>query len=62
MMAGKYPSMLEKLWVGSQGVGLNCLLVKEASSRATTRPIMVTIRAESLRTGGIVITGVFRGR
>jgi len=54
--------MLEKLCDGIQGDGLYCLLVKEASSNAVKRPKMVTTRAESFRRGGIVITGVFRGR
>lgn len=54
--------MFEKLWVGIHGVGLNCLLVREASSKAVSSPIIVTIRADSLRRGGIVITGVFSGR
>lgn len=42
-------------------MGLNCLLVREASSRASRRPPIVTISAASLSRGGIVITGVFRG-
>lgn len=33
----------------------------EASSRAISRPTMVTIRAASLSKGGMDITGVFRG-
>lgn len=41
---------------------MNCLLVKEASSRAITRPKIVTVRAASLSRGGIVITGVLRGK
>jgi len=40
---------------------LNCLLVSEASSRARSRPRMVTVRAASFRRGGMDITGVFRG-
>ena len=43
-------------------MGLNCLLVSDANSRAIIRPRMVTIRAASFSTGGIDITGVFRGR
>jgi len=43
-------------------VGLNCLLVKEASSSAIRRPVTVTARAASLSRGGIDMTGVFRGR
>lgn len=43
-------------------MGLNCLLVNEASSRARRRPRIVTISAASLRRGGMVITGVFRGK
>lgn len=50
--------MFEKLWVKSLGVGLNCLFVRLASSRAIKRPRIVTIRAASLREGCIVITGV----
>lgn len=42
-------------------MGLNCLVVSDASSRAKRRPIIVTMRAASLREGGIVITGVFKG-
>lgn len=34
------------------------MLVRLASSRAIKSPVMVTKRAESLRSGGIVITGV----
>lgn len=44
------------------GVGENCLLVREANSRAIRTPRIVTRRAASFRTGGMVITGVFRGR
>ena len=40
---------------------MNCLLVSEASSRARSRPRMVTVRAASFRRGGMDITGVFRG-
>lgn len=53
--------MLEKWWGASLGVGLNCLLVSEASSRAVRSPRMVTARAASLSRGGIDITGVFKG-
>lgn len=62
MIAGKKPSMLEKWWAWRVGVGENCLLVREASSRAIKTPRIVTSRAASFRTGGMVITGVFRGR
>ena len=41
---------------------MNCLLVSDASSRARSRPRMVTVRAASLRRGGMDITGVLRGR
>lgn len=40
---------------------MNCLLVKDASSRAISRPRMVTVRAVSLSISGIDITGVFSG-
>lgn len=53
--------MLEKWWGVSRGVGLNCLLVKEASSRAVSSPRIVTVRAASFRRGGMLMTGVFRG-
>lgn len=43
------------------GVVLNCLLVRVASSKAVSSPMIVTARAASLRIGGIDITGVFRG-
>ena len=59
---GKNPSMFEKWWGASVGVGLSCVEVREANSSAITRPRMVTRRAASLSRGGIVITGVFRGR
>lgn len=59
---GKNPSMLEKWCADRLGVGLNCLAVRDASSRATTSPRMVTARAASFRSGGMVITGVFNGR
>lgn len=60
-IAGKKPSIFEKWCVVSVGVGLNCLFVKEASSRAIRSPVIVTARAASLRSRGIDITGVFRG-
>lgn len=44
------------------GVGENCLLVRDASSSAIRTPRIVTSKAASLRTGGIVMTGVFRGK
>lgn len=56
--AGKKPSMLEKLWGAMWGVGLNCLLVNCASSRAVKRPRSVTARAASFRRVGIVMTAV----
>lgn len=62
MVAGKNPSILEKLWRERAGVTLNCFEVREASSRATKRPIIVTIKALSFRRGGMVITGVLEGR
>lgn len=61
IIAGKKPNMLEKWWGVSRGVGLNCLLVRDASSRAVSSPRMVTARAASLRSGGMLITGVFKG-
>lgn len=61
IMCGKKPNMLEKWWVVRIGVGLNCLLVREASSKAIIRPRMVTIRAASFKRGGIDMTGVFSG-
>lgn len=60
-MAGKKPSMLEKLCTFKMGVDLNCLLVSMASSMATSRPTIVTARAASFRRGGMDMTGVFRG-
>lgn len=42
-------------------MGLNCLLVKDASSRAIISPRMVTVRAASFSRGGIDIIGVFKG-
>lgn len=44
------------------GMGLNCLFVSEAISSAIISPSTVTINALNFRAGGIVITGVFRGR
>lgn len=43
-------------------MGENCLLVKEASSRAVRTPMIVTARAANFRIGGMVIIGVFKGR
>lgn len=43
------------------GRGLYCLLVRDASSKASNSPRIVTIRAASFSEGGIVITGVFKG-
>lgn len=59
--AGKKPSILEKWWGARFGVGLNCLFVRDASSSAKRRPRIVTMRAASFSSGGIVIIGVFRG-
>lgn len=42
-------------------MGWYCLAVSEASSRAISRPRTETMRAASLRRGGIVIIGVFKG-
>lgn len=42
-------------------MGLNCLLVSDASSRAVISPRIVTSRAASLSKGGMDITGVLRG-
>lgn len=42
-------------------MGLNCLFVSDARSRAVRSPMMVTRRAASLIRGGIDITGVFNG-
>ena len=58
MIAGKKPSIFEKLWGVRVGLTLNCLLVRWASSRAIKRPRIVTSRAASLRIGGMVIMGV----
>lgn len=43
-------------------VTLNCLFVREASSRAVSNPVMVTNRAASFSSGGMVMIGVFEGR
>lgn len=43
-------------------MGLNCLFVREASSRAVKSPRTVTRRAANFSKGGIVMVGVFRGR
>ena len=43
------------------GVVLSCFDVCVASSRATMRPRIETVRAASFNAGGIVITGVFAG-
>lgn len=59
---GKYPSAFEKWCVINVGCGLNCLLVSDASSKARSRPRMVTVKAAIFRGVGIVITWVFRGR
>lgn len=59
---GKKPSIFEKWWGARWGVVLVCFVVKDASSRAIKRPKSVTIRAASLRRGGIDITGVFIGK
>lgn len=61
MIGGKKPNMLEKWWGVGRGLGLNCLFVSVASSRAVRSPNTVTVRAASLSRGGIDITGVFRG-
>lgn len=53
--------MLEKWWGAKYGVFWNCLFVRDASSRARRRPVIVTRRAASLRSGGMVMIGVFRG-
>lgn len=37
------------------------MFVRDASSRARTRPRIVTIRAANLSMGGMVIIGVLRG-
>lgn len=56
MIEGKNPRALEKWWGARVGCGLNCLFVRDASSRARSRPRMVTVRAAILRGAGMVIT------
>lgn len=58
MIAGKNPSITEKLCAGRFGRILNCLDVIDASSMAVKKPITVTVSAASLRAGGIVMIGV----
>lgn len=53
--------MLEKWWGIRVGVGLNCLFVRVASSRAIRSPRTVTVRAASFSIGGIDMTGVLVG-
>lgn len=43
-------------------MGFPRILAAAASSMATRRPIIDTMRAASLRLAGIVITGVLEGR
>lgn len=62
MAVGKNPSILEKWWGASQGVGLNCLVVRDASSSARRSPAIVTAKAASFSGSGIDITGVLRGK
>lgn len=40
---------------------MNCLFVRDASSRARRRPVIVTARAASFNKGGMVMMGVLRG-
>lgn len=61
VIVGKKPSMLEKRWGASLGVGFNCLFVREASSSAVKRPRIVTRRAASFSRGGMDMMGVFIG-
>lgn len=61
IMGGKKPSILEKWWGESWGKGLNCLLVRDANSRAMIKPRTETVRAASFSKGGIDIMGVFKG-
>lgn len=61
MIEGKKPSMFEKWWVGWCGMVLNCLFVRDASSRAMSSPMIVTVRAASLRGRGIDMIGVLEG-
>lgn len=56
---GKYPNILENRCVAAGGEDLAGPLAFAASSMATRSPIMVTIRADSFKVSGIVITGVF---
>lgn len=58
---GKKPNILEKWCVERRGEGLNCLAVSEASSSAVSKPSTVTIKAASLRSGGIDMIGVLTG-
>ena len=60
-ISGKKPNKAENRCMCRLGIGLYCLLVSRASSIATSRPIIVTARAASLRRGGMDMTGVFRG-
>lgn len=59
---GKKPSILEKLCKGMFGVILNCLDVRDASSRARSSPRPETRRALNFRVRGIVMIGVLVGR
>lgn len=61
IIEGKNPSMFEKLCRGRVGKILSCFEVKIAISKAMRRPRIETNNAASLRVGGIVITGVFKG-
>lgn len=58
---GKNPNMFEKWWGVISGVGLNCLVVSDASSSARISPMTETIRAANLRRGGMDMMGVLRG-
>lgn len=62
MAEGTYPSRLEKWCACRLGRVLSCLLVREASSRATKTPIIVTARAASFRVKGMDAIGVLGGR
>lgn len=44
------------------GVVLNCLLVKDASSKAMSRPVIVTASAASFSERGIDMMGVLLGK
>lgn len=57
----KKPSMFEKWWGDVEGRIFTCFLVIEESSKAVRSPSAVTIIADNLREGCIVITGVFKG-